>query len=184
MLSQGPEGYIYLVLLMIAIVVATIAIPFYGYSHKGLKGLGIGCAIQPFVALLLCLFVAVGAYFRWERTIDHHHDASMIAVRTTDVEKGDTLVRTWYLKPDEECLCEIRSLDMDTTDYDDIEFYDVVPTDSFALCVDDRIVVRFDLDAHMVTATDCDQPIDVVLVDWPKVAAYFQGESQRGSLTR
>ena len=159
MLSQGIEGYVYLVLVMITIVVATIVIPCYGYARKGLKGLGLGCALQPFVALLLCLCV--------------------VAVRTTTVEKGDTLVRIWRLKPDEECMCEMRSLETDSTDYDDVEFFDAVPTDSFTLSVDDHIVVRFDLDSRRATATDCDQPIDVVSVDWEKVEAYFNEKEER-----
>jgi len=179
MLSQGFEGYVYLVLLMITIVVATIVIPCYGYARKGLNGLGLGCALQPFVALLLCLLLVMGAYLRWERIIGRNRNATMVAVRTTTVEKGDTLVRTWRLKPDEECMCEMRSLETDSTDYDDVEFFDAVPTDSFTLSVDDHIVVRFDLDPRRATATDCDQPIDVVSVDWEKVEAYFNEKEER-----
>ena len=41
------------------------------------------------------------------------------------------------------------------------------------LVLEDRIVVRFDLSAHTVTATDDDEPMDIVRVDWPKVEAYF-----------
>ena len=55
------------------------------------------------------------------------------------------------------------------------EHYDVIRLDSVAagVSVDDRIVVRFDLKNQQVTATDYDQPIEVLRVDWEKVKAYF-----------
>jgi len=39
--------------------------------------------------------------------------------------------------------------------------------------VEDRIVVRFDIEHQKVTATDYDSPAEVVGVDWDKVKAYF-----------
>lgn len=173
MIIQGPEGYIYLFLLMMAIIVTTVVIPCYGYVRKGLKGLGVGCAIQPIVAGILCLILCVSAFVRQLNSVNRHHENAMVAVRTIVVEEGDSLVRTWYMCPDEECLSEVRSVDADTTDFEEIKLFDVVPIDSFALCVDDRILVRFNLDSCTAIATDCGQPIDIVFIDWNKVAAYF-----------
>ena len=56
----------------------------------------------------------------------------------------------------------------------DEKLYDVVPLDSFSVCVDDRIVVRFDLKNRMATATNYGEPIEVVRIDWDKVNAYFE----------
>ena len=49
-----------------------------------------------------------------------------------------------------------------------------MPLDSFSVCVDDRIVVRFDLKNRMATATNYGEPIEVVRIDWDKVNAYFE----------
>lgn len=175
MLIHRPEDYIVIFLLMAALVLATIAIPFYGYLHKGWKGLRLGCLLQPVVAVVLCCMVGVGAYFFHRHTLNQHHDAALVVVRTTAENEKDTLLRTWYLKADGECLCESREADTDSTDHEEasLKLYDVVPLDSFSLGVDDRIVVRFNLSSHTATATDLDEPVDIVRVDWPKVESYF-----------
>ena len=175
MLIHRPEDYIVIFLLMAALVLATIAIPFYGYLHKGWKGLGLGCLLQPVVAVVLCCMVGVGAFILRKRALTRYHDEALVVVRTTAENEKDTLLRTWYLKADGECLCESRKPDMDSTDYKDasLKLYDVVPLDSFSLGVDDRIVVRFNLSSHTTTATDLDEPVDIVRVDWPKVESYF-----------
>ena len=175
MLIHRPEDYIVIFLLMAALVLATIAIPFYGYLHKGWKGLRLGCLLQPVVAVVLCCMVGVGAFILRKRALTRYHDEALVVVRTTAENEKDTLLRTWYLKADGECLCESRKPDMDSSDYKDasLKLYDVVPLDSFSLGVDDRIVVRFNLSSHTTTATDLDEPVDIVRVDWPKVESYF-----------
>ena len=175
MLIHRPEDYIVIFLLMAALVLATIAIPFYGYLHTGWKGLRLGCLLQPVVAVVLCCMVGVGAFILRKRALTRYHDEALVVVRTTAENEKDTLLRTWYLKADGECLCDSRKPDMDSTDYKDasLKLYDVVPLDSFSLGVDDRIVVRFNLSSHTTTATDLDEPVDIVRVDWPKVESYF-----------
>ena len=56
---------------------------------------------------------------------------------------------------------------------DKVSLYDVVPLDSFRVCLDDHIVIRFDLTKRQVTAADYDTPMEVVNVDWDKVKAYY-----------
>lgn len=176
MITQGVEFYVFLIILMAALVLASIVIPCYGFLHKDWKGLALGCLIQPFVAAIACLLVALGAYFYYTYHENRYHDAAMVTVRKTAIEGADTLTSTWYLNADEECLYEFRSSNKeytDSTDREDDRLFDVVPLDSITLGVEDRIVVRFDLNTRTVTATDYDEPIDIVSVDWPKVEAYF-----------
>lgn len=173
MLIHRPEDYVFIFLLMAALVLATIAIPFYGFLHKGWKGLGLGCLLQPIIAVVLCCLVGVGTFILQKRTLGKYHDDAMAVVRTTGENEEDTLLYIWYLKADGECLCESRNPDTDSMDYSTLKLYDVVPLDSFSLCVEDRIVVRFDLNSHTAIATDLDEPIDIVRIDWPKVETYF-----------
>jgi hypothetical protein len=44
---------------------------------------------------------------------------------------------------------------------------------SAGVSVEDRIVVRFDIKNQKVSATDFDQPAEVVDVNWEKVRDYF-----------
>ena len=178
MITFGTEYSIYLFLVLLAIAVATIIIPCYGYLRKGWKGCGLGCILQPVIAIILCGVVGGISYSRQLKIIDKNRDAAMVSVRTTAVEDSDTVVRTWYLKPDEECMCEIRPIAMDSDDYDDIEFFDVVATDSGTLCVEDHIEVSFDLAARRVTATDFGKPIDIAHVNWENIDTYYTGRQQ------
>ncbi len=178
MITQSAEYFIYIFLVMLAIIVATIVIPCYGYLRKGWKGFGLGCILQPVAAVILCGAVGGISYYRQLSSITKSREAALVAVRTTAVEDSDTIVRTWYLKPDEECMCELRPLTMDTTEFDDIELFDVVTTDSQTLCVEDHIEVRLDMASHKVTATDFGKPIDVVQVNWENIAAYYTERQQ------
>lgn len=174
MLIYGPDDYIFIFLLMAALVMATIAIPFYSFLHKGWKGLGLGCLFQPVIAVFLCLLVGLGAFFLQKRTIDRYHSSALAVVRSSAVEKEDTLVCTWYLQADGECLYESRKPTDDSTRLaHDLNLYDVVPLKSFSLCVEDHIVVHFNLATRTATATDFDEPIEVLRVDWPGVEAFF-----------
>lgn len=177
MLIYDSGDYIFIFLLMASLVLATIAIPFYSFLHKGWKGLGLGCLFQPVVAFILCMLVGLGAFLIQKRSLDRYHKAAMTVVRTTEKVRDSTLVYTWFLKPDGECLCESRMAYQDSTDLAfDLNLFDVVRLDSFSLCVDDRIVVRFNLDSCSASATEFDKPIDLVRVDWPSVQAYFHGQ--------
>lgn len=164
-------------------ILGSIAIPVYGYYRKRWKGVAIGCLLQPVIcaiAIITVLFCIVGYALVNKRL---QQQSAMVQIKT--IEPGtygaDTLV--WYLKPDDECLLEIKklekpdSLDNGNQDYHkDHERFDIIRLDSLsnAVCVEDRIIVRFDLQNQKVTATDYDQPAEVVKVDWDKVKAYFE----------
>ena len=55
------------------------------------------------------------------------------------------------------------------------DHFDVIRLDSLktSVSVEDRIVVRFDIENEKVSATDYDQPAEVVDVNWDKVRTYF-----------
>lgn len=176
MITQGLEYYVFLVFLWLAVMLASVLIPCYGFHRKEWKGLGLGCLIQPFVVIVVCIIVTTVAYFNWKHNFCQYREDAMVAVRKAVVEKGDTLLHTWYLRPDEECLFEVRKPDpedSDSIDYEDVTLFDVVYLEAATLGVEDCIVVRFDIDAHTVTATEYDEPLDIVRVNWPKVEAYF-----------
>ena len=83
------------------------------------------------------------------------------------------------MKADEECLYEFVEKDEAEKDskylmFNKFQLFDVVPMDSFRVCVDDKIVVRFDLQNRKATAVEYDEPIKVVNVDWEKVDDFFK----------
>ena len=90
----------------------------------------------------------------------------MVTVRSIEKNTNDTDTLTWYLKTDGECL-------LDCDDVDDR--FDVIRLDSLSagVSVEDRIVVRFDIKNQKVSATDFDQPAEVLDVNWEKVKDYF-----------
>ena len=90
----------------------------------------------------------------------------MVTVRSIEKNTNDTDTLTWYLKTDGECL-----LDCDDAD----DRFDVIRLDSLSagVSVEDRIVVRFDIKNQKVSATDFDQPAEVLDVNWEKVKDYF-----------
>ena len=147
------------------VTAASILIPIYGYMRKRWKGLALGCLIQPIAcAVIFCLvFGGIVAFEIY--SLDRQTKSAMVAVKTIEQRTKGTDTLKWYLK-DEECIMRCGS---------EHEHYDVIRLDSVAagVSVDDRIVVRFDLKNRQVTATDYDQPIEVLSVDWEKVKAYF-----------
>ena len=182
--------YITIVLLVATFLVASIAIPCYGLYRKRLKGLALGCLIQPFVFGLFCILLAIGVRLYHNNEINKCRDAAMVTVRKTVVEGTDTILYTWYMKPDEECLYTVevsgrKDVDNDDEDEDedseksdnkkkeDINLFDVVTIDSNTLGIEDRVVVHLDVDSRTATATDFDEPIDVVNIDWEKVENYM-----------
>ena len=90
----------------------------------------------------------------------------MVTVRTIEQNANDTDTLTWYVKTDGECL-------LDSDDADDR--FDVIRLDSLSagVSVEDRIVVRFDIKNQKASATDFDQPAEMVDVNWEKVKDYF-----------
>jgi hypothetical protein len=102
----------------------------------------------------------------------------MVTLRKTEIKGNTRHTFISHLKPDEECFYEYKkTLVSESKDNErnvDEKLYDVVPLDSFSVCVDDRIVVRFDLKNRMATATNYGEPIEVVRIDWDKVNAYFE----------
>ncbi len=173
MIEQGAGSYIILFMVLVVLYVLALYIPFYLFTRKRWKGLAIGCLIQPVVCLIASFFVVGGVYLYWKHYYVSQREAAMVSVRKTDAE-GKT--HTWYLKTNDECYYECKGKKRTSSLVlpDDVKLFDIVPLDSMAVCVDDVIVVRFDPDKHKVTATQYDEPIDVVSVDWDRVKTYFQ----------
>jgi uncharacterized membrane protein len=178
---------IWISLITLFILVASVTIPYYGYKKKRWKGLTIGCLLQPVVCFVVLMAIILGIYtyeyFRHKKQKEH----AMVTVKTLE-KKGDRVdTLYWYVKSDEECIMERKRQrydndeeeDRDSTERDrKIEWYDVVPIDNFphGVNVEDRIMVRFDLKNHSVVATDYDARAEVTKVDWDQVRAYFNGK--------
>ena len=152
------------------VLMASIVIPFYGYMRKRWKGLALGCLIQP-IACIVVFGVVFGGIIAYEvLALRQQCESAMVTVKTIEQGANGTDTLKWYLKDDEECL--VRSKENE----EKRQRYDVVRLDSLAagVSVEDRIVVRFDLKNQKATATDYDQPIEILKVNWDKVRAYFE----------
>ena len=169
-------------LIMTLVIMASVAIPVIGYHRKRWKGVAIGCLLQPVVCGVVFFILLAGIVIYQFYAANNQRESMMVTVRTT--EPGaygvDTLV--WYLKPDDECFVDYQrqektqSTEADSLVVDEYsDCFDIIRLDSLstAVCVEDRIVIRFDLQNQKATATDYDQPIEVVDIDWNKVKAYF-----------
>ena len=145
---------------------ASILIPISGYIRKRWKGLAIGCLMQPVVIVVVCGLVFSGIVAYEVYTVRRQAQSAMVSVKTVEQGPNGTDTLLWYLKADEECLVKSEGRR---------QRYDVIRLDSVAagVSVEDRIVVRFDLDNQQVTATDYDAPVEVVNVNWDKVKAFF-----------
>ena len=177
----------WIALITLFILVASVAVPYYGYKKKRWKGLTIGCLLQPVVCFVVLIAIILGIYsyeyFRHKKQKEH----AMVTVKTLE-KKGDRVdTLYWYVKSDEECIMERKRQghgdendeDRDSTDTErDIEWFDVVPIDNFphGVNVEDRIMVRFDLKNQSVVATDYDARAEVTKVDWDQVRAYFNNK--------
>ena len=149
----------------LVIAISTV-FPVYGYFRRRLKGLAIGCLVQPVVCAVLIGAAIAGAYFFRDQKVKMEKNSAMVTVRSIEKNTNDTDTLTWYLKTDGECL-------LDCDDVDDR--FDVIRLDSLSagVSVEDRIVVRFDIKNQKVSATDFDQPAEVLDVNWEKVKDYF-----------
>ena len=148
------------------VVIASIAIPIKGYLRRRWKGVAIGCLMQP-VVCLVAIGVVGGSFFIYRQvSLKMLKNSAMVTVKSTEQGANGVDTLTWYLKAGEECLYESGEK---TT------YFDVIRLDSLktSVSVEDRIVVRFDIENEKVVATDYDQPAEVVGVDWDKVKAYF-----------
>ena len=178
MIEQDLPFYIIVTIFLLAMLLATIAIPIMGFSIKRFKGLFLGCLVQSFVGVVLFFLTVFGIVYYQRQDLRKRRDAAMVTVRKTVEEEEDEFTYTWYLKADEECLYERSQPDRSQSIIDQREnakLFDVVYVDSTTVEVDDRVVVKFDLKEHSVTATDFGEPIEVVNVDWERVSKYFQG---------
>ena len=173
MIEQGLGFYIISVLVLVMLMVFSIVIPFYGFIRNRWKGLAIGCLLQPVCFALVCVLFFVGVYLYQKYELNGYRNAAMVSVKKTDAN-GDTHI--WHMKTDDECFyeCREKGMNSDFLSYDLVKLFDVVPMDSTAVCVDDKIVVRFDLGKHQVTAFEHDEPIEVANVNWDKVKEYWQ----------
>ena len=178
--------------------IASVFIPFYGFIRKRWKGLAIGCLIQPIICVLICVLAILFITIYHKLTIHRHKEAAMVTVKKTD---ANGFSHHWYVKSNEECFYEYsddedkkgkREKEEKKRDNDNDEeeedatmeeitlLFDVIPIDSFGVCVDDKVVIRFDLKEHKVTATEYDEPIEVVNIDWGKVSDYFETKHLKG----
>ena len=169
--------------LFFLVLLASIAIPVFGYRRKQWKGLILGLLLLPVVCIVAycLLFGSVVAYELL--SIEKQRDSAMVTVRSTEPGTLGTDTLTWYVKADEECFMEhLFLMKSDDTSSDSIEikqkrgWFDVILLDSLptSVSVEDRIVVRFDLKNQKATATDYDGPAEILNVDWEKVQAYFK----------
>jgi len=149
----------------IVIAISTV-IPLYGYFRRRWKGLAIGCLVQPVVCAVFIGAAICGAIFFHNQKFNMVKNSAMVTVRSIEQDVNDTDTLTWYLKTDGECLMDSKN---------DDDRFDVIRLDSLSagVSVEDRIVVRFDIKNQKVSATDFDQPAEVVDVNWEKVRDYF-----------
>ena len=177
-------------LLLFLLFIASVLIPIYGYRFKRWKGLAVGCLVQPFVYVIVsvALFFSIITYEM--HILSRTRKAAMVTVRSFETTQDGKIEQTWYLKPDEECFMEYlpdsisgnkskkdagEDEDKDEDNYREgnRKYYDIIRLDSTSVCVEDRIVVRFDLKNQKATATDWDEPTEILNIDWDKVKTYF-----------
>jgi hypothetical protein len=170
MIEQVFGYYVAIFLIIVSLLVASTSIPFIGFIHKRWKGFAIGCLLQPVFCAVTTLAALLAIYFYEQYDLRNHREAAMVTVKQA-IPGGD--VETWYLKPDDECYYEYWEAGEKSVGYDDSRLFDVFPLDSNSVGVDDRLVVKFDLNTHQVTATDYGKPLEVVKVDWDRVREYF-----------
>jgi hypothetical protein len=148
---------------LFVIVISTI-IPVFGYFRKRWKGFAIGLLLLPVVCAVVIGAVGAAVFYYHEHSVNVEKKSAMVTVRSTEKNGNEIDTLAWYLKADDECILGSGA-----------DYYDVIRLDSLSagVSVEDRIVVRFDIKNQKVTATDYDQPAEVVDVNWEKVRDYF-----------
>lgn len=188
MIEQDLGVNITFILVMMLMLIVSIFIPFLGYVRKRWMGLALGCLLQIVVCILTCGLGAFCISVYANHHLRQQRKAAMVTVRKADVEGFS---HNWYVKANDECLYEYKKDDDDDSDDDDNDkkydrprkirkLFDVIPLDSFRVSIDDIVVIKFDLKGNMVTATEYDEPIEVVNIDWDKVHNYFEKQSSKG----
>jgi len=165
------EGYIvarvFFISFSLLVIALSTAIPLYGFSRRRWKGAAIGCLLQPVVCVVVIGVVSAAVIAYKLISYEMEMKSAMVTVRSTEPGANGTDTLTWYLKPDEECFFDAGKKS---------DRFDIIPVDSLptSVSVEDRLVVRFDINSEKVLATDYDQPAEVVSVDWDKVKAYVR----------
>ena len=164
------EGYLiarvsFISLCLLVIAIST-CIPMYGYCRRRWKGAAIGCLMQPVVCLVIIGVVTAGVFIYKQISYKMEMKSAMVIVKSIEQGVNGTDTLTWYLKANEECLLDSGKKS---------GRFDIIRLDSLdtGVCVEDRIVVRFDIKNQRATATDYDLPAEVVDVNWEKVRNYF-----------
>lgn len=164
------EGYViarvFFISFSLIVIALSTAIPMYGYIRKRWKGVAIGCLIQPVACAVVVGVVSLGVFLYKYVSYQMEKKSAMVIVKSTEQGANGTDTLTWYLKTNEECRLEFA----EKSDRLDIIRLDSLKT---GVSVDDRVVVRFDIENEKATATDNDSPAEVVDVDWDKVKVYF-----------
>lgn len=165
------EGYViarvFFVSFSLIVIALSTAIPMYGYYRRRWKGAAIGCLIEPIACLVVIgtVFLCILGYKLLRYRLET--ESAMVTVKSIDQGANGIDTLTWYLKPNEECFTEWK---------DRSDRFDILRSDSLktGVSVEDRIVVRFDLENEKAIATDYDNPAEIVDIDWDKVKAYFK----------
>ena len=174
MIEQGITFYFIFVLFLLLLLVLSIIIPFYGYLRKRWKGLAIGCLVQPIIIGAIFFLAIIGISYFHVHELSKQRDAAMVTISKSDTTG---IVHFWYLKTNEECFYEYKEKENEENEYKGFNrgrFYDVVPLDSCSVGVDDKIVVKFDFKTKKVTATEYEEPMEVVNVNWERVTEFFR----------
>ena len=138
----------------------------YGYCRRRWKGAAIGCLMQPVVCLVVIGVVTAGVFIYKQISYKMEMKSAMVTIKSIEQDVNGTDTLTWYLKANEESLLDSEKKS---------GRFDVIRLDSLdtGVCVEDRIVVRFDIKNQKAAATDYDLPAEVVGVNWDKVREYF-----------
>lgn len=176
MIEYEYKSLIVFFLAIVVMLIASVAIPVYGYKWKRYKGLAIGCVAQVVAVVVLFILIDLGyfTYIEWKN--DRKKDAAMVTIRSIEshADHVDTLM--WYIKNDGECVLDKeekedkRNMDLSYP----VSLFDVIRLNDASVGVEDRVMVKFDLKSKKVMATDLYTPAEVVNVDWDKVNAYFE----------
>ena len=172
MIDQNFLLFIISIMALLTVLVITFAIPIFGFIIKRWKGLVLGCLLQPIIcAIAIAATIFVINYYSI-RKYNKTREMAMVTLRETATKDN---IQTWYVKADDECLYEYGNPgnNISIVNGDNMTLYDVVPLDSFRVCIDDRVIISFDLEKRQVTAADYETPLEVVSIDWDKVNAYF-----------
>ena len=167
MFGEGAISIIvFLHVFIFVVVLASIAIPIKGYLRRRWKGVAIGCLMQPIVCLVVIGVVAGSFLIYRQVSLKIMKESAMVTVKSIEQGVNGTDTLTWYLQAGEECLFDSEEKK---------DYFDIIRLDSLkmSVSVEDRIVVRFDMENEKVTATDYDQPAEVLDVNWEKVKDYF-----------